>query len=128
MKIERKSTYNNDELLTFLNTEDILPNSLLTSIYINLDSNSEEVNILLSFQTMFNPKIEEIKISFFNVNEYGFYHNSKHYFYNVDYYKFKKNNDNEYYMSLDPNEEESKNDNDFIKAEKNLGEIKFRTP
>ena len=70
---------------------------------------------------------QRIIISFEDVVEYGFYHNDKHIFYNVEDYKFKFIEETqEFYISFDPypgTEQIDNRDGDFIKSKR----IKYTT-
>ncbi len=92
--------------------------SLLSSVLFSLQIKQSEngaLEICLVFKLTY-PKDAEVTIKFLDVQEYGFCHNSGHYFYNVESFKFFFS-DGQFYICLDPFDESDKmhaEDNDFI--------------
>lgn len=98
----------------YLNNELSILNSQV--IEIRMVSTIENYDIILFL------KVKEIiiEIYFENILEFSFYHNSTHIFYNVEDYKMIYHKDlEEYYLSLDPNDDFDnicEADGDFLKA------------
>jgi len=100
--------------IEYLNNELSILNSQV--IEIRMVSTLENYDIILFL------KVKEItiEINFENILEFSFYHNSAHIFYNVEDYKLLYHEDlEEYYLSLDPNNDFNdicETDGDFLKA------------
>ena len=98
----------------YLNNKLCILNSQI--IEIRMVSTLENYDIILFL------KVKEvfIEIYFENIQEFSFYHNSAHIFYNVEDYKLLYHeNLEEYYLSLDPNNDFNdicETDGDFLKA------------
>jgi len=75
-----------------------------------------QLNIDVYICLLYSNDDKNLKLQFQNVTEYSMYHNSDHYFYYIERYKFFVC-DRGFYISFDPEEEVSDiqaNDNDFI--------------
>ncbi len=107
--------------IDYLNSEISLIDSKIESIKIFSE------NDLLNISVSLLMGQQRLEISFEDVVEYGFYHNDKHIFYNVEDYKFEFIEETkEYYISFDPyssKEQADNRDKDFIKSKK----IKYTT-
>jgi hypothetical protein len=107
----------NDSLIeSFSDKFNILDASICSiSVHSNNTDPVIDINLKLSY-----PQNTYMKLSFFGIKEYCFYWNEKFTFYNIEYYKLLKTDDNMFYISFDPNNEESgisKDDQDFILSE-----------
>lgn len=104
----------NQEVINYLQGEYSLLDSKVTEFKIY--ESDGLVNIDITFQLTHSKA--KIAITFKNVVEYAFYHNSSHYFYYVETPpKFLSIGDGNFYLSLDPNEMiegASGDDNDII--------------
>jgi hypothetical protein len=83
-------------------------------------------NLIIEITFLMRPKsdFERVTIRFSGVLEYSFYYNTDYIFYNVERYKFFLDNNNNFYLSLDPfNEavEISDQDQDYIIAKEVVG-------
>ena len=112
---------NSKNSFDYLNNEISLLNSKIEKIKIF----SENELLIISVSLLLGQ--QRIIISFEDVVEYGFYHNDKHIFYNVEDYKFKFIEEKqEFYISFDPypgTEQIDNRDGDFIKSKR----IKYTT-
>jgi len=109
------------ELLKGKNT---LLDSVLVSFCVHEQAGEPVVSFL--FKMRGSSDFIRIKITFFDVVEYSFYYSCKSIFYNVETLRFLVTQDNNFYLSLDPDESQidpSDADQDFIKARSVLAEV-----
>jgi len=111
-------------IATDTNVIEILSNneSLISGklVGISIYTKEHRLQIDLNIELMYSKKMKNIKLQFIGVSEYSFSYSSDNYFYNIETYKFFKE-ENIFYISLDPshthNDESNIADNDYMKAE-----------
>ncbi|PLK44196.1 hypothetical protein [Emticicia sp. TH156] len=106
----------NDEVISFLSNNESLISGTIESIKIQNKSNV--LCIGLNINLMYSKTNKTIFLEFKLVKEYGFFYSSSLSFYNIERFKFFKD-DNLFYISFDPFSEQEEmgreeNDNDFI--------------
>lgn len=105
----------NEGLISYLSKEFSLLSSKLYKVDIYNDIKSELV-IDLYLELLYTKANNLVRLTFTEIEEFSFYHHRSSYFYNIERYKFFKN-DNSIYLCLDPYEEDqiiSREDQNFI--------------
>ncbi|WP_224994954.1 hypothetical protein [Cesiribacter sp. SM1] len=105
---------NNEKLLGILNGSlDIISSKIYE---IKFYKNFEDLVIEIYLKLLYSKDHEGLLLKFTEVEEYSFYYNSQHIFYNVESYKFFKKS-NKIHISFDPYDNEdniTSKDQDFI--------------
>ncbi|WP_119081109.1 hypothetical protein [Chitinophaga alhagiae] len=107
----------NELLIDLLATDYTLLSSTMNKIDIQ-NGNEGRLYIELHFTLLYSEVCRKIMLRFSEIEEFSFYYNQSHYFYNVEEYKLLKVGDS-FYLSLDPfaddaNNKVSSKDQDFI--------------
>ncbi len=107
----------NEALIELLGSDFNLLSSKMYKIEIQ-ESDVESLLVNLYFKLLYAKEGKLIMLRFSEIEEFSFYHNRSHYFYNVESYKLLKI-ESGFYISLDPFMENnidkvSSNDQDFI--------------
>ncbi|MEZ2444310.1 hypothetical protein AB6805_21450 [Chitinophaga sp. RCC_12] len=105
----------NEGLINYLSGEFSLLSAKLYKVDIYNDIKSALV-IDLYLELLYTKVNNLVRLTFTEIDEFSFYHHRSNYFYNVERYKFFKN-DNSIYLCLDPYEENqiiSREDQNFI--------------
>lgn len=113
----------NADLMSFLSGNLTISSSKLYKLDIAGDDNGLVIDVYL--ELLYSEDNNHLKLRFTDVQEYSFYYNSQHVFYNVEIYKFFINN-GRVYISFDPVDEQeniSVDDQDFILSKKVEGYI-----
>jgi hypothetical protein len=106
-----------EEVLQFLKGENSLLDGEISSI--KIVKGDHGVNVSLDVSMRKSSQLNKIILDFIDCEEYSFSYAKGHYFYCIESVKFFKNDNEMYYLSLDPFEEgeqESSEDMDVIIA------------
>ncbi len=112
----------NNELLKLLSGENSLLDATVTGVALY------EKNSIVMADVKLRPRsssdFQELHLVFADVIEFGFYYSSEFIFYNVERVKFFSLDNEKFYLSLDPDDEEeevSPEDQDFIMSKMVIG-------
>ena len=112
-----KARFIGKDAISFLEGKNCLGDFTLTSLCLKGVDDSPIIE--LCFAARAGADYEFVRMTFSGINEFSFYYNNKHVFYNVEDFKFLVTRDGLFYLSLDPDRSqdgELQTDQDFIKA------------
>ncbi len=102
----------NDETLQYLRGENSLLDGEVSSIEISKCDHSDSVNVSLYISMRKSSHLDRIVLVFIDCEEYSFSYSKDYFFYCIESVKFFKNNNEMYYISLNPFDEEKKESSD----------------
>ena len=108
----------NNELVDFLSGDYSILSSRISQT--TFRSEDGELIIEIDIDLLYSQKEKKLKLRFTEIEEYSFYYNSQHIFYNIEHYKFLST-EKGMYISFDPFDEEemiTPGDQDFIMCSK----------
>src|SRR5476649_1164686 len=118
-KVNMNLEIQGDEVISILKNENSLLDVSLISF--TCSQSDDGMHLEMVFCARNNAFYKKAKLKFSGIVEFGFYYSNKYVFYNIESIKLLRCEDGLYYLSLDPDEENSaasSSDQNFVKSKK----------